>query len=54
MRKDEGPANLACLRRIAQTQLKRETSEKVGIANKRARAGWDQNYLLKVLMLGAL
>jgi predicted transposase YbfD/YdcC len=54
VRKDEGPANLACLRRIAQTQLKRETSEKVGIANKRARAGWDQTYLLKVLMLGVL
>ena len=49
VRKDEGPANLACLRRIAQTQLKRETSEKVGIANKRSRAGWDQDYLLKVL-----
>jgi predicted transposase YbfD/YdcC len=54
VRKDEGPANFACLRRIALTQLKRETSEKVGIANKRARAGWDQTYLLKVLMLGVL
>lgn len=54
VRKDEGPANLACLRRIAQTQLKRETALKVGMANKRARAGWDQTYLLKVLMLGVL
>lgn len=54
VRKDEGPANLACLRRIAQTQLRRETSLKVGMANKRARAGWDQNYLLKVLALDVL
>ena len=54
VRKDEGPANLACLRRIAQTQLKRETSAKVGMKNKRSRAGWDQNYLLKVLGLDVL
>ena len=54
VRKDEGPANLACLRRIAQTQLKRETNEKVGMKNKRSRAGWDQNYLLKVLGLDML
>ena len=54
VRKDEGPANLACLRRIAQTQLKRETSEKVGMKNKRSRAGWDKNYLLKVLGLDVL
>jgi hypothetical protein len=49
VRKDVGPANLACLRRVA--QLKRETSLKVGIKNKRSRAGWDQAYLEQVLEL---
>jgi hypothetical protein len=27
---------------------------KVGMKNKRALAGWDMNYLLKVLTLGVL
>lgn len=54
VRKDEGPANLACMRRVALTQLKRETSLKVGIKNKRSRAGWDPAYMQKVLDLGVL
>lgn len=54
VRKDEGPANLAFLRRLAQTQLKRDTSVKIGMKNKRALAGWDSNYLLRVLTLGVL
>jgi len=29
--------------------LKRETSRKIGIKTKRLRAGWDHDYLLKVL-----
>ena len=54
VRRDEGPANLACLRRLALTQLKRETSLKASINSKRLRAGWDMAYLLKVLGIGAL
>ncbi|MGH6638912.1 MAG: transposase [Polaromonas sp.] len=54
VRKDEGPANLACMRRLALTQLKRETSLKVGIKNKRSRAGWDSAYMAKVLASGVL
>jgi len=49
VRKDEGPANLACLRRLALTQLKRETSLKASVKSKRCRAGWDPAYMLKVL-----
>ena len=54
VRRDEGPANLACLRRLALTQLKRETSLKASINSKRLRAGWDMAYLLKVLGIGVL
>ncbi|MGH8832043.1 MAG: ISAs1 family transposase, partial [Polaromonas sp.] len=50
VRKDEGPANLACLRRVSLNQLKAETSLKVGIKNKRSRAGWDVDYMAKVLI----
>ena len=54
VRKDEGPANLACIRRLALTQLKRETSLKVGLKNKRRRAGWDPSYMETVLRNGVL
>lgn len=49
VRRDEGPANLACLRRLALTQLRREGSLKASIQVKRCRAGWDNAYMLKVL-----
>jgi predicted transposase YbfD/YdcC len=41
--------NFSRLRRIALNLLKRETTEKVGLKTKRLRAGWDEDYLLKVL-----
>ena len=50
VRKDHGPANMACMRRLALTQLKRETSlQKASIQTKRHRAGWDTDYMEKVL-----
>ena len=49
VRKDHAPQNLAVLRHIALTLLKQERSVKVGIAAKRKMAGWDNDYLFKVL-----
>lgn len=49
VRKDHAPHNLATLRHIALNLLKQDHSVKVGIAAKRKMAGWDNDYLLKVL-----
>lgn len=49
VRKGNAPENLAVLRRMALNMLKAETTSKGGTAAKRKRAGWDNDYLLKVL-----
>ena len=49
VRKDHAQENLSILRRIALNLLKREKTAKVGIKCKRLQAGWDENYLLRVL-----
>lgn len=50
VRKGNGPENFAVLRHIAINMIKRETSlKKRSIKAKRLRAGWDNDYLLKVL-----
>ncbi|MCD4804878.1 MAG: ISAs1 family transposase [Desulfobacterales bacterium] len=49
IRKDNAPENFAVLRDIALNMIKKETSLKKSIKSKRLRAGWDNNYLLKVL-----
>jgi predicted transposase YbfD/YdcC len=49
VRKDHAPQNLAVLRHLTLNLLKQETSLQVGVKAKRLRAGWDQDYLLKVL-----
>ncbi|PSB15222.1 ISAs1 family transposase [Phormidesmis priestleyi ULC007] len=50
IRKDHAPKNLAIVRHIALNLLNQETTAKVGVKNKRLRAGWDEDYLLKVLL----
>lgn len=49
IRKEHAPQNMAVLRHMTLNLLKQETSVKVGIAAKRKMAGWDNDYLLKVL-----
>ena len=49
LRKDNSAQNFAVLRQIALNLLKQESTRKLGIHNKRLKAGWDNNYLLKVL-----
>ena len=47
--KDNGPENLAIIRKLALNLLKQEKTLKIGIKGKRLRCGWDKDYLLKVL-----
>lgn len=50
VRKDHAPENLAPLRRLALSLLKRETSRKGGIKVRRLRAACDHDYLTEVLL----
>jgi len=50
VRKDHGPQNINTLRQIGHNLLKNERTLKVGIQGKRLNTGWDENYLLKVLL----
>jgi predicted transposase YbfD/YdcC len=49
IRKGNGAQNFAIIRHIALNLLKHENTAKCGIKAKRLKAGWDENYLLKVL-----
>lgn len=50
VRTGNAPENLALLRRIALTLLHQEKTAKVGIKAKRLKAGWSEDYLLKVVI----
>jgi predicted transposase YbfD/YdcC len=41
--------NFAVLRHIAPTRLKNDQRAKIGIKNKRLKAGWDDNYQSQLL-----
>lgn len=49
LRKGDGAENFSVLRRIALNLLKKEKTDKTGVETKRLRAGWDNNYLKKVI-----
>ncbi|PCI58861.1 MAG: ISAs1 family transposase, partial [Gammaproteobacteria bacterium] len=51
IRKGFADQNMAILRHISLNLLKSETEHKVGIKIKRQMAGWDNDYLLKVLQI---
>jgi len=51
VRVGHAPENLAVIRHIALNLLKQEKSLKVGVNAKRKRAGWDNDYLLKVISI---
>jgi len=48
-RKGHSAANLAVIRHIALNLIKAEKTSKVGIKIKRLKAGWDNDYLLRVI-----
>jgi hypothetical protein len=41
---------MAVIRHIALNLVKSEKTAKVGVKNKRLKAGWDEDYLLKVVL----
>jgi predicted transposase YbfD/YdcC len=48
-RKGHGAENFSRLCRVALNLLKKDTSVKVGIKSKRLKAGWDHDYLLRLI-----
>jgi predicted transposase YbfD/YdcC len=49
IRQGQAPQNFAVIRQIALNLLRQETTLQRGIKAKRLRAGWDHDYLLKIL-----
>jgi predicted transposase YbfD/YdcC len=49
IRKDNDPQKLAMIRHISLNLLNQEKTSKTGAKNKRLRAGWDDDYLTKLL-----
>lgn len=49
MRAGYAAENFSRLRRMALNLLKRDKTTRIGIKGKRLKAGWDENYLLKVI-----
>lgn len=54
MRKKNSGENFAAIRRMAISLLKQETTKKLSMKCKRLLAGWDNEYLLKILGVKAI
>jgi len=54
LRSGHAAENIALMNKVALNLLKNEKSTKVGIKSKRLKAGWDNDYMLKVLTVGFL
>jgi predicted transposase YbfD/YdcC len=48
--KDNGPENVAIMQHMALNLVQLEKTREIGVKNSRLRAGWDNAYLLQVLM----
>ncbi|MFH2063946.1 MAG: ISAs1 family transposase [Pseudomonadota bacterium] len=49
VRKDHAPANMAILRHIVLNMVRQEKTFKGSIQTKRLKAGWENDYMLKIL-----
>jgi hypothetical protein len=49
VRKDHAPQNFATLRKIALNLLRQDQKAKCGVKGRRKMAGWDDDYLLRIL-----
>jgi predicted transposase YbfD/YdcC len=49
IRKDHAARNMATLRRLVLNLLRQDTRHKRGLKTRRHRAGWDDDYLLRIL-----
>jgi predicted transposase YbfD/YdcC len=54
LRSGHAAQNIALMNKLALNLLKNEKSTKVGLKSKRLKAGWDNNYMMKVLSVGYL
>jgi len=49
VRSDHAPHNLGTLRKLSLNLLRQDTKAKCGVNVRRKMAGWDDDYLLRIL-----